>query len=185
MSPSPTFIILPWLLTLYPALNFTQQGIDYGAMLAETSRVLRPGGLILLGEWIHPPVDSSTGISPPGVTAFCQALDHSLLSVYEIPKIPPYLIEYVSRSGDFSDIESRDYQMPIGDWDWSSPRTMDVGVNFRETLEIWTESAILVLKRAGYDEDQVNRLVNGFMGEISNVAGLQIAYRVVTARRAT
>jgi len=152
-------------------------------MLSETSRVLRPGGLILLGEWIHPPVDSSTGCSPPGVTAFCQALDHSLLSAYAIPKIPPYLTEFISRLGDFNDIQSRDYQMPIGDWAWTSPHTKDMGVNFKQSLEIWTESAMMVLKRAGYREDEINGLVDGFMGEISNTAGLQIAYRVVTAHR--
>ena len=152
-------------------------------MLSETSRVLRPGGLIMLGEWIYPPVDSVGG-SPPGVTAFCQALDHSLLSVYAIPKIPPYLTEFISRLGGFNDIQSRDYQMPIGDLAWSSPRVKDLGVKFGQTLEIWTESATMVLKRAGYDEDEINRLVDGFMGEISNTAGLQIAYRVVTAHRA-
>jgi len=152
-------------------------------MLSEASRVLRPGGLILLGEWIHPPVDSSTGYSPPGVTAFCQALDSSLLSVYSIPKIPPYLTESISRLGGFYNIQSRDYQMPIGDLAWSSSRVTDLGVRFRQTLEIWTESAVMVIKRAGYDEDEVNRLVDGFMDEISNVAGLQIAYRVVTAHR--
>jgi len=153
-------------------------------MLSETSRVLRPGGLILLGEWIHPPVDSSTGSSPPGVTAFCQALDHSLLSVYAIPNIPPYLTEFISRSGSFNDIQSRDYQMPIGDWAWSSPHTTNLGINFRQTLETWSQSAVMVLKRAGYNEGEIDRLVDGFMGEISNTAGLQIAYRVVTAHRA-
>ena len=152
-------------------------------MLTEASRVLRPGGLILLGEWIHPPVDSSTGSSPPGVTAFCQALDNSLLTVYSIPNLPPYLTEIVSRLGGFNDIQSRDYQMPIGDWAWSSPHTNDLGVRFKETLEIWVGSAAVVLKAARYDEDEVNRLVVGFMDEISNVAGLQIAYRVVTAHR--
>ena len=182
MSPFPTYTILPWLLTLYPALNFAQQEIDYQAMLSETSRVLRPDGLILLGEWIHPPVDS-TGSSPPGVTAFCQALDHSLLSVYAIPNIPPYLTGFISRLGGFNDVQSHDYQMPIGDWARSS-RAKHLGVKFRDTLEIWTESAVMVLKRAGYEEDEVKRLVDGFIGDISNVAGLQVAYRVVTARRA-
>ena len=152
-------------------------------MLSEALRVLRPGGLILLGEWIHPPVDSSTGSSPPGVTAFCQALNSSLLSVYAIPNIPPYLREFISRLDGFNDIQSHDYQMPIGDWAWSSPRAKDIGVKFRQTLEIWAESAVMVLARAGYDEDEVKRLVDSFMGEIYSVAGLQMAYRVVTAHR--
>ena len=86
--------------------------------------------------------------------------------------------------GGFNEVQSRDYQMPIGEWARSSPHAKDLGVNFRHTLEIWTESAVMVLKRAGYDEDEVKRLVDGFIGDISNVAGLQIAYRVVTARRA-
>ena len=152
-------------------------------MLSEASRVLLPGGFILLGEWIHPPVDSSTGLSPPGVTAFCQALDDSLLSVYAIPKIPPYLTEFISRLDGFNDIQSNDYQMPIGNSTWPFLHTKDLATMFRQSLDIWTESAVVVLKRAGYDEGEVNRLVGGFMGEISSVVGLQISYRVVTARR--
>jgi hypothetical protein len=152
-------------------------------MLSEASRVLRPGGLILLGEWIHLPVDSSTGRSPPGVTAFCQALNSSLLSEYAIQNISPYLADFISRLGGFEDIQSHDHYMPIGDWARSSPRAKDLGVKFRQTLEIWTESAAMVLAKAGYEEDLVKRLMDGFMGEIFNIAGLQIAYRVVTARR--
>ena len=152
-------------------------------MLAEASRVLRPGGLILLGEWIHLPVDSSTGRSPPGVTAFCQALDSSLLSEYAIENISPYLTDFISQLGGFDDIQSHDYHMPIGDWARSSPRAKDLGVKFIQTLETWTQSASMVLAKAGYDNDVVKRLVDGFMGEIFNIVGLQIVYRVVTARR--
>jgi len=152
-------------------------------MLSEASRVLRPGGLILLGEWINPPVDSSTGTSPPGVAAFCQALDSSLLSEYAIPNIPPYLTDFISQLGGFDDIQSRDYHMPIGDLAWSSPRAKVLGFKFRQTLRIWADSAAMVLAKAGYDEDVIKRLVDGFIGEIFNIAGLQIAYRVVTARR--
>lgn len=152
-------------------------------MLSEASRVLRPGGLISLGEWINPPVDPSTGSSPPGVAAFCQALDNSLLSVYAIPNIPPYMTEFISRLGGFGDIQFHDYQMPIGDWTWPSPHAKDMGIKFRQSLEIWTESAAMVIAGARYDKDEVKRLVDGFMNEISSVAGLQIVYRVVTARR--
>jgi len=154
-------------------------------MLSEASRVLRPGGLILLGEWINLPVDSSTGRSPPGVAGFCQALDTSLLSEYRIPNIPPYLTDFISQLGGFDDIQSRDYHMPIGDWAWSSPRAKDLGSKFRHTLRIWAESAAMVLAKAGYEEDFIKSLVDGFTGEIFNTAGLQIAYRVVTARRAS
>jgi len=152
-------------------------------MLSEASRVLRPGGLILLGEWVHLPVDSSTGRSPPGVTAFCQALDSSLLSEYAIEKIPPYLTDFITQLGGFDDIQPSDYHMPIGDWARSTPRAKDLGVKFRQTLGIWTESAAMVLAKAEYDEGVVKGLVDGFMDETFNVAGLQVAYRVVTARR--
>lgn len=152
-------------------------------MLTEASRVLRPGGLILLGEWIHLPVESSTGRSPPGVSAFCRALDSSLLSEYAIESIPPYLADLITQLGGFEDTQSHDYYMPIGDLARSSPHAKDLGVRFGQTLAIWSDSVAMVLTKAGYDQDTVGRLVNGFMGDISNVPGLQIAYRVVTARR--
>jgi len=151
-------------------------------MLSEASRVLRPGGFILLGEWVYPPVDS-TGGPPPGVAAFCQALDSSLLSEYAIQNIPPYLVDFISQLGGFDEIQSHDYYMPIGDWARSPPHAKDLGVKFRQTLAIWTESAAIVLAKAGYHGDVVKRLTDGFMGEIFDVAGLQISYRVVTARR--
>ena len=152
-------------------------------MLSEASRVLRPGGLILLGEWIHPPVDSSTGRSPPGVVEFCQALNSSLLSEYAIENISPFLTDFISQLGGFDDIQSHDHHMPIGDWARSSPRGKDLGVKFRQSLEIWTESAAMVLAKAGYGEDLIERLMDGFTGEIFDIAGLQITYRVVTAQR--
>lgn len=152
-------------------------------MLTEASRVLRPGGLILLGEWIHIPVDSSTGRSPPGVSAFCRALESSLLTEYSIGDIPPYLADFISQLDGFEDTQSHDYYMPIGDRARSSPNAKDLGVRFGQTLAIWSESVAMVLTKAGLDQDLVGTLVDGFMGEISNVPGLQIVYRVVTARR--
>lgn len=154
-------------------------------MLSEASRLLRPGGLILLGEWVHLPVESSSGVSPPGVTAFCQALDSALLNFYRIPNIPPHLTDIISYLGGFDNIQSRDYNMPIGDWASSSPGTKALGAKFRQTLEIWAKSAATVLARAGYDEDEVQGLVDGFVANIFSIAGLQIAYRVVTAHRTT
>jgi hypothetical protein len=150
-------------------------------MLAEASRVLRPNGLIFLGEWIHLPVDA-TGRSLPGVAAFCQTFSSSLLEKYWIPNIPPYLTDYITELGSFDEIQSRDHYMPIGEW---APGATDLGVQFRHTLKIWAESAAVVIARAGYSEDMVKRLMSGFTGEISNVQGLRVAYRVVTARRAT
>lgn len=152
-------------------------------MLTEASRVLRPGGLILLGEWIHLPVDSSTGSPPPGASAFCKALDDSLLSEHAITNIPVRLTDFIYQLGGFDDIQSHDYHMPIGNWGWPSSRTKDIGVKFRQTLEIWAESVVTVLARAGYDEDEARRLKDGFIGEIFSIVGLQITYRVVTARR--
>lgn len=149
-------------------------------MLAEASRVLRPGGLIFLGEWIHLPVDSA-GRSPPGVTAFCQVLNSSLLYEYSISNIPLNLTDFISQLGGFDSIQSHDYYMPIGDW---APRAKDLGFKFRQTLRTWAESAAMVIARAGYDEDAVDRLMNGFVTEISGIPGLQVIYRVVTARRA-
>ena len=148
-------------------------------MLAEASRVLRPGGLIFLGEWIHLPVDS-TGGSPPGVTAFCQVLNSSLLHEYAISNIPLHLTHFISQLGGFGDIQSSDYQMPIGDW---APREKDLGFKFRQTLRTWADSAAMVIAKAGHDGDAIDRLVNGFFDDICNVPGLQIVYRVVTARR--
>lgn len=148
-------------------------------MLAEASRVLRPGGLIFLGEWIRLPADS-TGLSPPGVTAFCEVLDSSLLCEYSISNLPLHLSHFVSQLGSFDDIQSRDYYMPIGDW---TPCARDLGVKFRQTLRTWADSAAMVIAKAGYDEEAVDRLVNGFIGEISGVSGLQVTYRVVIARR--
>jgi len=153
--------------------------IEYHAMLVEASRVLRPGGLIFLGEWIHLPVDS-TGRSPPGVTAFCQAFNASLLCEYSIPNIPLHLTHFISELGGFDDIQSRDYHMPIGD---SAPRAKDLGFKFRRTLRTWAESAATVIAKAEYDKDSVDKLVNGFVREISDVPGLQVVYRVVLARR--
>ena len=148
-------------------------------MLAEALRVLRPGGLIFLGEWIHLPVDSA-GIPPPGVAAFCQALNFSLLNEYAIPNIPPFLVDFISQSGGFDDIQSHDYYMPIGDW---APRARDLGFEFRQTLRIWAGSATVVISKAGYDKDAIKRLVDGFMSDIFTIPGLQIVYRAVTARR--
>lgn len=138
-------------------------------MLAEASRVLRPGGLILLGEWINPPIDFA-GRSPPGVTAFCQALNSSLLTEYSIPNIPSHLTDFITQLGGFDDIQSRNCYMPID-------------FKFRETLKTWAKSAATVISKDGYDEAVVDMLEDGFVSEISNIPGLYVTYSVVTARR--
>jgi len=143
--------------------------VEYNAMLAEASRVLRPGGLILLGEWINPPIDFA-GRSPPGVTAFCQALNSSLLTEYSIPNIPPHLTDFITQLGGFDDIQSRNCYMPID-------------FKFRETLKTWAKSAATVIPKDGYNEAVVDMLEDGFVSEISNIPGLYVTYRVVTARR--
>ncbi|KAF9784650.1 S-adenosyl-L-methionine-dependent methyltransferase [Thelephora terrestris] len=154
----------------------------YIAMLTEASRVLRPGGLIFLGEWFHLPVDAA-GVSPPGVVAFYQALNSSLYFDYWIPTIPPFLVQIISQLGGFDDIQTRDYCIPIGDWAPNAAR--DLGVEFRNTLKTWVESATVVIAKAGHDEAAINKLVYDFLSDIFNIPGLHIAYRTVTARRTT
>lgn len=129
---------------------------DYVSAILEFSRVLRPSGLLLLAEMTVPyslcDGSGATNHHPDSaLSEFTEAVQSALRAVGLDPDIR-LTLESVVRKGPFSQCETRDIMIPLGEWPQGKnvPRsTVDAsltcGVQHRcsatEDRPTWTRSA--------------------------------------------
>jgi len=159
---------------------------NYAAMLDEASRILRPGGLLLLCEWDNYPTlllstsDPSTRI--PAAYRFHYALSDSLARVNGITALLAHIPHLLQRTGAFGSIYVCKHIMPIGDW-FPDRRLRNLGFQFRESVKVWLDSSRPILREGGYSDWEIDALIGGYRNEMETVSGMVSIYYTIWASR--
>lgn len=152
-------------------------------MLNNASRILRPGGLILLCEWGQQPLLLPSAIRQiPFVTRFHQAYTDSLHRVKGINELVTQIPNLLHQTNTFHEIHVQEHVMPIGDWSddgWMK----SLGERFRECIKIFLDSARPLLRQGGYSDDVVDSLVRGYHDEMTHAEGVVAIYYTIWATR--
>lgn len=156
-------------------------------MLTEAARVLRPGGLFISGEWdrlpsLADPTLDTAGIIP-NITRLMDRVDEIINVSYQTVPSAAQIPRWVADSGLFRDITHEFHEVPIGNWQ-TDDRQKALGINFREQAVRYGDSLGQVLKNAGCEQEVIDELVNGYLEEINDVAGLKWVYHTVHAIKA-
>lgn len=157
---------------------------DYGGLLPEVARVLRPGGLFVSNEWARSPImrdGSDVNIRAPSTAEFFRAVRDTLRERRGIPTVAHKIPDLLQDSGCFTDIVSQPFFMPIGGWH-DNPALRELGREYREMVELYARSMRAVLIEGPWAA-RAEALIQGYIDESRRVSGLVSVYYTVHARR--
>ncbi|KAI1791430.1 S-adenosyl-L-methionine-dependent methyltransferase [Ganoderma leucocontextum] len=157
---------------------------DYGAVLPEIARVLRPDGLFVSNEWGRCPImldGSDLALHAPSTSEFFRAVRETLHERCGIPTVAHEIPELLQDSGFFTGIVSRRHYMPIGSWH-DDPGLRDLGSEYRGMVELYARAMRAVLNEGRWAA-KADALINGCIDESWRVPGLVSVYYTVHARR--
>jgi len=139
---------------------------DYIPTIQEFTRVLRPSGLLLLAETTVPyTLSDGTPHNPDSALAeFTEAVQTALRVVGMDPEIR-LTLESVVRKGPFSQCETREIVIPLGEWP-RDPRLGRIGRLGREALEMTLRSLTPLLRQGGYDDGRLSMLLSRIHTEL-------------------
>lgn len=174
-------LALAYFIHLQPYLHPLVQIRDLSALIAEVHRVLRPGGLLLYGEYQNHAFDASTEDHTAIATAPCiiralriarDIFTQQGVYAYAFRDVPPLLDpecmlwKGVKRKG-FTGIRAETKMVPAGPWHLL-PHLREVGlVTQRVWCETWRNLKPMFLS-SGMGEEEVDQLINGTVDELSN-----------------
>ncbi|PIL25697.1 hypothetical protein GSI_11447 [Ganoderma sinense ZZ0214-1] len=157
---------------------------DYGGLLPEIARLLRPGGLFVSNEWARSPVmldGSDIDIHAPSTAEFFRAVRDTLRERRGIPTIAHKIPELLQDSGHFTNVSSCPFFMPTGPWH-EDPGLRELGRENRDMVELYARSMRAVLIDGPWAA-QADTLIQGCINESWRVPGLGLLYHTVHARR--
>ncbi|KAK0202660.1 S-adenosyl-L-methionine-dependent methyltransferase [Desarmillaria ectypa] len=159
---------------------------DYGEIIREVSRILRPGGIFVSGEWgrrpaFHPSYNLDPASQTPSFYRFFQLL-HGALAQRGILPVAGTVHSMLQSNGGFSEITSQTRYFPIGPW--SADRAMQrIGRAFRRVLSRYMDSVRPVILELGMNASDLDDLYADARAEIANAQGLVMVYYSVYAHR--
>ncbi|KAI1781681.1 S-adenosyl-L-methionine-dependent methyltransferase [Ganoderma leucocontextum] len=146
---------------------------DYGAVLPEIARVLRPDGLFVSND--------DLALHAPSTSEFFRAVREMLHERCGIPTTAHKIPELLQDSGFFTGIVSRRYYMPIGSWN-DDPGLRELGREYRGMVELYARAMRAVLNEGRWAA-RADALIHGYIDESWRVPGLVSVYYTVHARR--
>ncbi|KAI0352068.1 S-adenosyl-L-methionine-dependent methyltransferase [Trametes cingulata] len=152
---------------------------DMEAFVAETTRILRPGGLLLTCEWsrtISTNDGSEVSMRAPRACAFLNCL-RDLLQARGV--VHPSDAMILDRR--LTAVESAVFQFPIGGWP-EDPEWKAIGLRYLYTLTEYARSLVSFLEEE-LPVDAVQGLIEGFLQDIHGKDSLVSTYISVHAVR--
>ncbi|KAJ7603476.1 S-adenosyl-L-methionine-dependent methyltransferase [Roridomyces roridus] len=173
---------------LIHARSVTMAVTSYRALITESLRLLRPGGLFLSGEWgrypsFHPSFTTHTpSTHAPALSTFFAYLQSALIH-RGLPPVSPQIAPLLARSGAFTAITPDTYCVPLGAW--PRPHALRrLGKAFRVVFLRYLASVRpMILANGGIGETAFDELRVRVENELDTVAGLVCVFHTVHARR--
>ncbi|KAK7026026.1 hypothetical protein VNI00_015743 [Paramarasmius palmivorus] len=161
---------------------------DFGTIINEAARILRPGGLFFSGEWtrsaaFHPQMNLTPTVDAVHFSHFFQVLGSALEQARGILPVADTIPQKILDTGLFRDITAQLFRMPIGDeGPWQGDQEwMRLGKVYRACIRRYVASCKRVLLEVGLTETQYDALYQNVLAEINNVPGLIGEYNTVCA----
>ncbi|KAJ8085179.1 hypothetical protein PM082_003966 [Marasmius tenuissimus] len=161
---------------------------DYRTIINEAARLLVRGGMFYSGEWgryaaFHPDID---GVAPahdvPNFHRFYDVLNETLLQRRGIPSVSRFIPQMIDQSGGFGDVTTRPFYVPIGGWQ-GDEALRQIGRDFRKCVKRYMEACRRVLLESGYQNTDIDALINHAYHDIRNTPGLVSIYHTVYSPR--
>jgi hypothetical protein len=155
-------------------------------MLQEVTRILQPGGLFVSYELesypaFHPCFNLDARTHLPGATRFFDVVNEALQGM-GIRRIAPTVPDFLTSAGVFTDITPQQFYMPIGPWH-SDPELRSLGRAFRAVMWKYTEAVRPMLRKAGWGDRDLGRIIEDYLHETMMVRGMVGVYYTVHARK--
>ncbi|KAJ6578742.1 S-adenosyl-L-methionine-dependent methyltransferase [Mycena vulgaris] len=173
---------------LVHARSVTMAVTSYTNLLAEVTRLLRPRGLFLSGEWgrypaFHPSFAPRTPTThAPALTAFFGHL-HAALAARGLHPVFPPVAPLLAQTGAFDEIVPREYCMPLGPWH-PDPAIKALGRAFRGVFLRYAASVRPMLVESGVaSAEDLENVYERVEREVRTVAGLVSIFHTVHARK--
>ena len=143
-------------------------------MLSEASRVLRPGGLLLLGEWAHnlaifPLASSNSAVQIPTTSHYYDVINECM----RVTGLVPNIVDLLQRMGAFGEVHVESYVMPIGGWN-PDPRM--------RTSDMLLDS-LRPLLHEKYPDRDVELWISSWRDEMGGTRGMAAVYYAIWTRR--
>lgn len=159
---------------------------NYTAFLGEVTRVLRPGGLFLSGEWERGPTFANPGLgditSIPAIYRLLDLVDDVLRTKHGVLPAALHIPSCLAASGCFSDITTERRAMPIGDWH-PDPAMRALGNDFRDMWVRYAHNLKPMLKEEGLDDAHIEQLMVGYVSDMYRVSGMVGVFCTVHAKK--
>ena len=161
---------------------------DYRIIIEEAARILVRGGMFFSGEWgryaaFHPDI---AGVTPahnaPNFNRFFEVLNQTLLERRGIRPVARSIPQMIDQSGRFGDVTTRPFYVPIGGWQ-GDESLKQIGREFRKCVKRFMEACRRVLLESGYQDSDIDALINHAYHDIRNTPGLVSIYHTVYSPR--
>ncbi|KAJ7832828.1 S-adenosyl-L-methionine-dependent methyltransferase [Mycena leptocephala] len=171
------------------ARSITMAVTSYPNLLAEITRLLRPRGLFLSGEWgrypaFHPAYAAARtpATHAPAYAAFFGHLQAALAARGLHPVAPP-IAPLLAHTGAFDEITTREYSMPIGPWH-PDPAMKPMGRAMRAAFLRYMLAVRPMLAESGVaTTEDLDDVYGRVRQEVRDVEGLHAVFHAVHARK--
>lgn len=162
------------------------QFFSYLTLVQEATRVLRPGGLFLSGEWDPLPAFNTIIQRPnevlPATYNFNHMVKQTMHQRFGMVPVGLLIPSWLEQSGQFENITPEVHFVPIGDWP-QNPMDQTLGIDMRIILVRYGDNMVPMLKEAGYKDEYLENMLRAYVHELHTVPGLMAVYRTVHATR--
>ncbi|KAG8920566.1 hypothetical protein FRC03_006541 [Tulasnella sp. 419] len=142
---------------------------QYVQAVTELTRILRPGGLLLLAESTIPFCDSAgQPYHPNSASGELINAIHTALKAAGMDPDVRLKLEGLVRRGPFAEVRAKEVVIPLGEWP-EDPRLQQIGLMGREALEMSLRALTPLLRQGkpiAYDDGMISWLLSRIHAEL-------------------